>query len=418
MARTPRPVNPADGPIQAFAHDLRVLREAAGNPTYRVLAKTAGFSATTLGDAAGGVRLPTLEVTLAYVGACGGDMQSWQERWRALDRQLAAEGEGSQTAVAVDAVEPAETAEADTAAEAKVETQAAIAPETEVLDAAPSRWWDSRRWLRRTSLAATAALAVVVGLIFWRLPAQAKSTTPAAHHVSAPAESCPSPFTGAKGTFLGQTYFASTNVRAGASQDAAVLYSLPAKCNLALDGYCLGDVIEDAYGGSPDMRWFTIKGGGVVSSAVIHGNPPPGMQPGSCPDDVPLPSSISLSIATGSTGAGIVGLQATGVGVWIAGFAAYYPGTPGDPPAWHQVGTMTDTPGFTVLLRSGQLNSAPGTNEVPVITVACLGGNGATNVYATGMVQLTTPAKVQPWSIAPAELAAAQGAACHYPAPS
>jgi hypothetical protein len=65
VGRVARPVDPEDGPIPAFAHDLRLLREAAGNPTYRALSKTAGYSASTLGEAAGGVRLPSLEVTLA-----------------------------------------------------------------------------------------------------------------------------------------------------------------------------------------------------------------------------------------------------------------------------------------------------------------------------------------------------------------
>ncbi|HZP53495.1 helix-turn-helix transcriptional regulator, partial [Actinocrinis sp.] len=100
MGRTPRLLNPDDGPLQAFAHDLRMLREKAGNPTYRALAKTAGFSASTLGEAAGGVRRPSLDVTLAFVGACGGDVEAWQERWYQLDRQLTAEqleqaGQGS-----------------------------------------------------------------------------------------------------------------------------------------------------------------------------------------------------------------------------------------------------------------------------------------------------------------------------------
>ncbi|MFD9130519.1 helix-turn-helix domain-containing protein, partial [Kitasatospora sp. NPDC059571] len=90
MARKPRPIDPTDGPIPAFAFDLRKVREQAGEPTYRALATLAGFSATTLSDAAGGVRLPSLEVTLAYVGACGGDVTAWELRWRELDRELSA----------------------------------------------------------------------------------------------------------------------------------------------------------------------------------------------------------------------------------------------------------------------------------------------------------------------------------------
>lgn len=64
-----------------FAADLRRLREKAGSPTYRELARRAHYSAATLSQAAGGQKLPTLPVTLAYVRACGADPVEWEERW-------------------------------------------------------------------------------------------------------------------------------------------------------------------------------------------------------------------------------------------------------------------------------------------------------------------------------------------------
>jgi hypothetical protein len=70
------------GPITAFAHDLRELRKSAGNPSYRQLARTALFAPSVLSHAASGHRLPTLQVTLAFVGACGGDRATWERRWR------------------------------------------------------------------------------------------------------------------------------------------------------------------------------------------------------------------------------------------------------------------------------------------------------------------------------------------------
>ncbi|MEV5977437.1 WD40 repeat domain-containing protein [Streptomyces sp. NPDC052114] len=76
--------------LTAFAADLRRLREKAGSPPYRRLARDAHYSSTTLADAAGGRRLPSLPVTLAYVRACGGDTAIWEARWRALGAQLAA----------------------------------------------------------------------------------------------------------------------------------------------------------------------------------------------------------------------------------------------------------------------------------------------------------------------------------------
>nr|BFE73918.1 hypothetical protein GCM10020092_072190 [Actinoplanes digitatis] len=72
MARQEKAVDPAAGPLQAFAFALRKVRIEAGSPTYRTLARSAGYSAATLSEAAGGTRKPTLDVVLAYVGACRG----------------------------------------------------------------------------------------------------------------------------------------------------------------------------------------------------------------------------------------------------------------------------------------------------------------------------------------------------------
>jgi len=88
MPRRERPIDPSSGPLQRFAHDLRRLRATAGNPTYRALARAAGYSATTLSEAAGGLRQPTLDVVLAYVGACAGDRDAWRARWHKLEAKL------------------------------------------------------------------------------------------------------------------------------------------------------------------------------------------------------------------------------------------------------------------------------------------------------------------------------------------
>lgn len=82
MGRPERPVDPENGPVQRFAWELRQLREQAESPGYRQLARKAHYSATTLSEAAGGERLPSLAVTQAYVQACDGDVAMWQQRWR------------------------------------------------------------------------------------------------------------------------------------------------------------------------------------------------------------------------------------------------------------------------------------------------------------------------------------------------
>jgi hypothetical protein len=81
MGRPETPIDVSGGLVAAFASDLRRLRRQAGSPTYRDMARSALFSSSVLSSAASGRRLPTLQVTLAFVGACGGDPESWRRRW-------------------------------------------------------------------------------------------------------------------------------------------------------------------------------------------------------------------------------------------------------------------------------------------------------------------------------------------------
>ncbi|TDB88184.1 hypothetical protein E1264_12355 [Actinomadura sp. KC216] len=81
MGRPEQPVDPLAGPVERLAWELRRLRDQAGRPSYRVLAERAHFSRSTLAEAATGMRLPTLEATLAYAVACGGDRAEWERRW-------------------------------------------------------------------------------------------------------------------------------------------------------------------------------------------------------------------------------------------------------------------------------------------------------------------------------------------------
>ncbi|WP_234342500.1 helix-turn-helix domain-containing protein [Streptomyces sp. NRRL B-3648] len=78
--------------MQRFAFGLRKLRAEAGGVTYRVLAARAGYSVTTLSQAAAGEQLPTLPVALAYVRACGGDASVWEARWKEATEEAAASG--------------------------------------------------------------------------------------------------------------------------------------------------------------------------------------------------------------------------------------------------------------------------------------------------------------------------------------
>jgi len=81
MGRPERPLDPAAGPIQAFASELRQLRQRAGSPKYLQMQRRTGRSRTALAEAAGGDHLPTWDTVEAYVQACGGDLAQWQARW-------------------------------------------------------------------------------------------------------------------------------------------------------------------------------------------------------------------------------------------------------------------------------------------------------------------------------------------------
>lgn len=90
MARKERPLDGDDGTLLRFAAELRRLRHEAGSPPYRRLAARAHYSVATLSEAAAGRRLPSLDVTLSYVRACGGDTDRWERRWHAAAAELAA----------------------------------------------------------------------------------------------------------------------------------------------------------------------------------------------------------------------------------------------------------------------------------------------------------------------------------------
>jgi hypothetical protein len=81
VGRPERRLDPAAGPLQAFAVELRNLRESAGRPKYSTLAQRTGRSQTALSEAAGGQRLPSWETVEAFVRGCGSDPSTWRLRW-------------------------------------------------------------------------------------------------------------------------------------------------------------------------------------------------------------------------------------------------------------------------------------------------------------------------------------------------
>jgi hypothetical protein len=77
--------------LEAFARDLRALR-AKAELDYPELAELSHYTMKTLASAAGGLRLPTLPVAVAYVRACGGNVAEWEDRWQKLAEKITADG--------------------------------------------------------------------------------------------------------------------------------------------------------------------------------------------------------------------------------------------------------------------------------------------------------------------------------------
>lgn len=86
MTKHPQPGPAADlDSAERFAHDLRELRTAVGNPTLVNLAEVTGVSKSVISDALAGNRLPTENTVGALVEALGGNREEWLTRRLALD---------------------------------------------------------------------------------------------------------------------------------------------------------------------------------------------------------------------------------------------------------------------------------------------------------------------------------------------
>ncbi|MFC8846289.1 MULTISPECIES: helix-turn-helix domain-containing protein [unclassified Micromonospora] len=163
MARAERPLDTDADPVQAFAAELRGLREQAGRPTYQALARRAHRSSSSLSEAAGGRKLPTLDTTLAYVRALGGDEAAWASRWR----QVAAAAPGSAATGGSSAAVAGGPSAATTGGPSAADEEAG--PPVELFRS-PVPADRSRRRLLLPAAGAGLLLALVVGLVSlgWR----------------------------------------------------------------------------------------------------------------------------------------------------------------------------------------------------------------------------------------------------------
>jgi hypothetical protein len=102
--------------LEAFARDLRALR-ATADLEYPEMAETSHYEMKTLAAAAGGLRLPTLPVAVAFVRACGGNVAEWEERWQKLADGLTAEAARKRRSDGEENAEPVEPTDAPAALE-------------------------------------------------------------------------------------------------------------------------------------------------------------------------------------------------------------------------------------------------------------------------------------------------------------
>jgi hypothetical protein len=132
------PENRAGGPAQpvasiepdgleAFARDLRTLR-AKADLDYEELAEVSHYEMKTLAAAAGGLRLPSLPVAVAFVRACDGNVAEWEDRWQKVAEKITADAAKKRRTDGDEAAEPLEPAAAPAALEPPPRKPATVPP--------------------------------------------------------------------------------------------------------------------------------------------------------------------------------------------------------------------------------------------------------------------------------------------------
>ena len=129
--------------LEAFARDLRALR-ASADLDYPEMAEASHFEMKTLAAAAGGLRLPTLPVSVAFVRACGGNVAEWEDRWQKLSDRLTAEAARKRRGDGEESAEPVEPTDAPAAVEPPKPASPPPPPESDggevyVITSAPPR---------------------------------------------------------------------------------------------------------------------------------------------------------------------------------------------------------------------------------------------------------------------------------------
>jgi Helix-turn-helix domain len=113
--------------LEAFARDLRALR-AKADLDYPEMAEVSHYEMKTLAAAAGGLRLPSLPVAVAFVRACGGNVAEWEDRWQKVAEKITADAARKLRNEGEEPAEPLEPAAALAALEPPALKPAAAPP--------------------------------------------------------------------------------------------------------------------------------------------------------------------------------------------------------------------------------------------------------------------------------------------------
>jgi hypothetical protein len=131
---------------ERFAEQLRALRAAVGDPSFRKMSGRSGrISHTTLHEAAAGNRFPSWETTREFVRACEADEAEWRLRWE--DAQRTDTTDATTTVVTTLELVPVASRALEVAA-------------PDQITGAQRHWW---RWL--AAVAVVVAIVAALGLI-------------------------------------------------------------------------------------------------------------------------------------------------------------------------------------------------------------------------------------------------------------
>jgi hypothetical protein len=196
---------------------------------------------------------------------------------------------------------------------------------------------------------------------------------------------CPERAEGSFDGVVAPTELGYAHLRDEANLYSTVLLRYPPGCELALDGYCLGEPKDDWRFDTQDPVWFRVAAeredgepADFIASADLKAGPGSSVKEVPCPGQIPDPGRPEITAPLGDRLDGPVEFAAAVPGAIQVGFAVHYDDAPGPRSAatWHQIGVDLDTgDGITMQWDS---RSVPGQSghraaAVTLMVVPCLG---------------------------------------------